>query len=61
MMNSDDIDWVKEAEVLEREIREYPNDEEAHYRMGLVYTRLNSYEEAVEVLKQAIRIDPYYV
>jgi tetratricopeptide (TPR) repeat protein len=33
----------------------------AHYNLGFAYRKLGSYQEAVEALKEAIRLKPDYV
>jgi len=42
-------------------VRQNPNDPEAHFALGIVYNRLEQYQNAIISYKEAIRIKPDYV
>ena len=47
-----------EIEDAREEVRNNPDDAEAHYNLGIAYSKLGKYKEAIESFKQAIRINP---
>jgi TonB family protein len=49
---------TKSIDVLERQARDNPNSEQAHYELGVAYSQSGRYEEAIKELKEAIRINP---
>jgi len=44
--------------IMKEEVRINPDDASAHNNLGLAYSILGKYEEAIKSYKQAIRIDP---
>jgi GT2 family glycosyltransferase/tetratricopeptide (TPR) repeat protein len=48
------------ATALEELIRRDPDDAPARFNLGLAYCHLDQYEDAVALLKHALRIDPHY-
>ena len=50
--------YAGELEDAREEVRNNPDDPEAHFNLGVAYGALGKYEEEIESYKQAIRIDP---
>ena len=50
----------KRLEDAKEEVRNNPDDAEAHKNLGFAYAESGKYQEAIESYKQAIRIDPDY-
>ncbi|HXG68593.1 MAG TPA: tetratricopeptide repeat protein [Blastocatellia bacterium] len=48
----------KSIDALEKEARDNPNSDEAHYELGVAYSQSGRYNEAIKELKEAIRINP---
>lgn len=52
--------WKNAKEAYEQVIKIYPDNEAAHYNLGVVYVRLGYNYQALESFKEAIRINPDY-
>jgi S1-C subfamily serine protease len=50
---------LNELEKAKGEVRKNPDSSAAHFNLGLAYSKLGMYSEAVEAYKQAIRIKPF--
>ena len=48
----------KSIATLEKQVRDTPNSDRAHYDLGEAYIKAQRYSEAVPALKEAIRINP---
>jgi serine/threonine protein kinase/tetratricopeptide (TPR) repeat protein len=53
-------DPAKQLRLLEELVGKYPDEKEAHYRLGLAYISLGRTPEAIAVLEKAIAIDPKF-
>ncbi|MFN2532856.1 MAG: protein kinase [Pyrinomonadaceae bacterium] len=51
----------KSIEVLQEWAKEYPNDYIPHINLGVNYTYIGKYEDAVKETSEAIRLDPHIV
>ena len=47
-----------ELEDAREEVRNNPDDADAHNNLGIAYGELGKHEEAIKSYKQAIRLDP---
>ncbi|UCE18031.1 MAG: tetratricopeptide repeat protein [Gemmatimonadota bacterium] len=54
---SDPIEMVK---IYEQMVRRFPNDKEAHYRLGRNYSKLRRFDEAIAHFETALEIDHTY-
>ena len=52
------VSHAGELEDAKEEVRKNPDDAEAHYMLGLAYSKLGMEKEAIKSYKQAIKIDP---
>ena len=50
--------YAGEIEDTKEEVRDNPDDADAHYYLGNAYFKSGKYQKALESFKQAIRIDP---
>lgn len=55
------IKYVRAQQAYERALALAPKSDACRYNLGLVYAKQNRYEEAIELLKQAIEIHPRHV
>ena len=53
--------YAGEIEDAREEVRNNPDDAEAHYNLGVTFGNSGKYQEAIEPLKQATRLIPNYV
>ena len=53
-------DWEESIESYKQATRINPDDADAHFNLGYVYSESGMYKEAIESYKQAIRINPDY-
>ena len=53
--------YAGEIEDTKEEVRDNPDDADAHYYLGNAYFKSGKYQKALESFKQAIRIDPDHV
>ena len=60
VVNSPVISWSGELEDAEELVRQNPNYAPAYFELGVIYTGLKRYEEAIASYKEALRIDPDY-
>jgi len=60
VVNSPVISWSGELEDAEELVRQNPNYAPAYFELGVIYTGLKRYEEAIASYKEALRIDPNY-
>ncbi len=51
---------VEEIEACRQAARENPDDATAHFNLGVAYLKSGMYKDAIEALKQAIKIAPVY-
>jgi len=54
------VSWAGELEDALEQVRQNPNDADAHYNLGVAYLKLDQYQEAIASYKEAIRIKPDY-
>ena len=50
--------YAGELEDAKEEVRNNPDDADAHFYLGLAYGELGKHKEAIEAYKQALRLDP---
>ena len=50
--------YAGEVEDAREEVRNNPDDANAHYNLGIAYYNTGKHKEAIESYKQAIRLDP---
>lgn len=53
-------DYDQAINKLQKVLEIYPDNKEAHYRMGVCYGMLLEFEEAIRCYKKAVAIDPLY-
>ena len=52
------ISWVGELEDAQEQVRQNPNDAGAHYHLGISYSEVGQYQNAIIHLKKTIQIKP---
>ncbi len=50
--------YAGEVEDAKEDVRNNPDDAEAHFGLGYAYNNTGKFKEEIESYKQAIRIDP---
>ena len=63
VITADYYSWVtgeldKAAQTYQEEIESYPRDGPGHNGLGVVYAELGQYEKAMELTRQAVRLEP---
>jgi tetratricopeptide (TPR) repeat protein len=53
-------DKSKQIAILERMIQRFPDEKQVHFDLGIVYSRQGMLDDADQMLREALRLDPRY-